>query len=336
MVGEGAKMNNFNNTLFLKNKLKVPFLVLLLLWCLQACGYIKPSEWNLVFSSPYLRLIDLRQSDGNFVVAEHGASKLLFFQTNKETITEPITIELPPLWMIHRVCLSDNIWVLDINNRIAYYEFSTSNWNVQEELLDLKLKGCETGQNGKVIFWGDRWVLEWNGHQYTEPQFMNNGIITVGSADSSGGLIILKKNGEIYRSSKNAVTFLGTVSADYSYLLKVISEPTETVWIGAVNKLFRWTANQPSPELMIELDNYVQNDLEYFLNVSQDNENNVLIVATNKIYMYSDTEIPISINLPSNIGEVNGAMLDQARGRLYLVTQKGIFYSSIEQLHKDK
>lgn len=329
---EEVEITIMNKSFHKTNKLKSIFIMLLLILLGQACS-LSPSNWHSVFDAKYLSLSDLRQEDGSFVIGENWESLVYYFHNVGGVIGDPQSIPLPDQWISTNVCLADKIWVVDLSGHVGAYDMLKNEWLVQDDLLELHPKDCSAGSGDSVILWGDAWFSEWDGLKFRDPLFVGKDIAEV-KRTALGEILILTRSGEIYQYLNQNLIFLSKIPINTKYAseLSIPSNSYDPIWINTLHELYKWSDLEFGPELILELSEIEPSRLNVIEGIYQDSKNNNWIITTYKIYSYDNQNHPIPINLPSSMGAINGSMFDQTRERLYLITQKGIFFTSVEQL----
>jgi hypothetical protein len=332
MEVEEVEITIMNKTFHTTNKLRGILSILLLIIVGQACS-LSSSKWQAVFSAKHLSLSDLRQEDGSFVIGENWETLVYYFHNVGGEIGDPQPIPLPSQWRSTNLCLSDKIWVVDDSGHVGAYDALKNEWLVQDELFELHPRDCSASSGERVILWGNTWFSEWDGVKFGDPILVGKDIAEV-KRTAPGDILILTRSGEIYQYLNQNLIFWSKVPIDTKYgsELSIPSNSYDTIWVSTWHELYKWSALEFEPELVLELNQVESSRLNVFRGIYQDSKNNIWIITTYKIYSYNNQNNPFPIDLPGSMGAINGSMFDQTRERLYLLTQKGIFFTSVEQL----
>lgn len=311
-----------------------PFFVIILIWVAflfsdSLSDFISSlSGWHNIESIDKYWITAIDNSNHSVWFAEFGGDKKLnYYVPSKNKI-----FSVDTKGTIDSICVSDRTWVILIQEDTYKIESidTTSNLEVSYPNLDGFGKGrCFVTPDNKTAFFGNNLLVFTDGQKTSQNYWTIDKELLRVSQKPSGEIFALTQDGEIYIANSPNFDWrlFGKVNKGL-YQLKTIND---TLWVGMdeTNKIYKWNLTEKSPEVFT-LKNNNQNGSQFLVTVEEVAPNVIWVITTTGIWEYQNEQFK-EVDMPIFTKHISSAVFDKGLKRMYLATNRGIYFKEIGQ-----
>lgn len=286
------------------------------------------SGWHNIESRDKYWLTALNNSNHSVWFAEFWGDKELSYYVPSKNRTFSLGVRSA----IDSICTSDRTWLTLIQENTYEIESIDTTSNLEVNYPNMGNFGhvyCVATPDNKTLFVGDKLLVLFDGQNISKNYWTINKELLRVVQKSSGEILALTRDGEIYiaNSLNSEWRLFGEVQRVSQ--LKLVND---TLWLGIyeTNKIYKWNLTAKSPELFT-LENNNQNGPQFLVTVEEVAPNVIWIITTTGIWEYQQNKQFKEIGMPMFTKHVSSAVFDKEFKRIYLATNRGIYFKDIGQ-----